>query len=169
MKKTFTYICILFLLILLGSCNSNSTKQFSSLLKKKEYHCSSNNEDSFANLLINGVFINSELIDSFLAKNPQCDSINESGLYCYGKSSVDSRLDANILDSNIYFDNYLNINTRINEIRLKFPSAYANKYSSKFHGQNCDFIRIYDSQCNNIEIYFTDKKILAIFYQHDVD
>jgi hypothetical protein len=158
--------CILLLLVILVSCHGTGKKNLKPV-SENTYSCGSDFSDT---MRINGVALSEATKKAFLEKNPRYDSIGEGGYYYYGKSNIllgDGGIYAiNIVDSNIRFESFLNINTPIAQIRSQFPDLDKRKNSTD---KGYYVINLFDKHCNFIEIGFTDQRIVEIYYSLAVD
>jgi|SRR5690554_33033 len=173
----YHYYAILLIVILL-SCKKikeNTAQEISNprnknnLIEKKQ-DCKSRNYDTFKSFTLNGIKSYEFNINKFIENNRKPDSIVD-GYYYYGKSSFlfanNELITVDIIDENLYFDNFLSIETSFLEVKNKFPCSFENRGKTEFYNVKCDVVTLYDDSFNKIRIYVFKENILGIWYTID--
>jgi hypothetical protein len=163
----FKLICILSIFVFL-QLKCKDVKEISSKAIIQDTCLSKT--DSFNELKLNGFNLSSLKESEFIKNHPDYDSIINN-YYFYGKSNIlfDEKgvVSFSILDSNLYLNNDLNINTKVDSLIKKFPCSYKFKSKDVFGDINCESIQLYDLNANEIRIYVGGNKVLCIYYAID--
>src|SRR5690554_2812770 len=155
---SFYFLMIIFIV----SCKHNNSGE-QEILSTENYlienqQCKIKSHDSFNGFMVNGIPSSNFNIDKFTELNRKPDSIID-GYYFYGRSNIlfenNKILLIEIVDTNLYFNDFLSIETSVRTIENKFPCSYKNRNKSEYHYMKSDVINLFDEEYNRIKIFIS--------------
>ena len=173
----FCWICTPLLFYFCHQCNSNKRQNGRAVTplivreNLQRINCGSNAADTFGQIKLNGLLVSQISKSSFLKHYPEYDSIDEDGYFYYRKSKLlfdaQGLVCAEILDTNIYFNDFLNLNTSVQTIRSRFPCSYANRGLEEYDSDTYESLQIFNADFSMVTIYLRANKVSMISYSID--